>query len=80
MPQHMNHGRDFQRLWTQLRNEVAALQARGYFGDGYWSSGTRLTDSSRVGGQGIADYGLPEYVVRMTYRRSRTLPDTFFNV
>lgn len=30
----MNHGRDFQKLWAQLRMEVAALQARGYFGDG----------------------------------------------
>ena len=60
----MNHGRDFQRLWSQLRDEVSALQARGYFGDGYWSSGTRLSDSNRVGGAGVEDYGLPEYVVR----------------
>ena len=32
--QHMNHGREFQKLWAQLRSEVSALQARGYFGDG----------------------------------------------
>jgi hypothetical protein len=30
----MNHGRDFQKLWAQLRSEVTALQAKGYFGDG----------------------------------------------
>jgi len=30
----MNHGPDFQALWNQLRNEVIALQAKGYYGDG----------------------------------------------
>ena len=30
----MNHGADFQALWTQLRKEVIALQAKGYYGDG----------------------------------------------
>jgi hypothetical protein len=32
--QHMNHGSDFQALWSQLRREVIALQAKGYYGDG----------------------------------------------
>lgn len=59
----MNHGREFQKLWTQLRMEVRALQSRGYFGDGYWSSGTRLKDSTRMSGQGVEDFDLPEYVV-----------------
>ena len=31
---HMNHGPAFQRLNAQLRSEVLALQAKGYFGDG----------------------------------------------
>ena len=31
---------------------------------GYWSSGTRLGDSSRVEGQGIEPGDLPEYMVR----------------
>ena len=30
----MNHGADFQALWSQLRKEVIALQAKGYYGDG----------------------------------------------
>ena len=30
----MNHGPDFQALWNQLRDEVIALQAKGYYGDG----------------------------------------------
>ena len=63
----MNHGREFQKLWAQLRMEVRALQARGYFGDGYWSSGSRLMDSARVGGQGIDDFDLPEYVVSVVF-------------
>ncbi|EJD06465.1 WLM-domain-containing protein [Fomitiporia mediterranea MF3/22] len=68
---HMNHGREFQRLWTQLRWEVRALQDKGYFGDGYWSSGTRVSDSVRVGGQGVEDYDLPEYVCGGAQTRSR---------
>jgi DNA-dependent metalloprotease WSS1 len=32
--QHMNHGPDFQALWSQLRKDVVALQAKGYYGDG----------------------------------------------
>ena len=86
----MNHGADFQALWKQLRNEVRALQNKGYYGDGeahvlhsfltplwplissiimltmntgYWSAGTRLADSSRVGGQGIELGECPEYMV-----------------
>ena len=30
---------------------------------GYWSSGHRLADSSRVGGQGLDPADLPEYMV-----------------
>jgi hypothetical protein len=30
----MNHGPDFQALWNRLRDEVMALQAKGYYGDG----------------------------------------------
>lgn len=33
---------------------------------GYWSSGSRLADSAQVGGNGIVDYDLPEYVVSPT--------------
>ncbi|KAL5526064.1 hypothetical protein ACEPAG_7402 [Sanghuangporus baumii] len=68
---HMNHGQDFQRLWAQLRMEVEALQTRGYFGDGYWSSGTRVSDSIRIGGQGVEDFDLPEYVCGGAQSRSR---------
>ncbi|THH10306.1 hypothetical protein EW145_g1418 [Phellinidium pouzarii] len=68
---HMNHGRDFQKLWTQLRMEVRALQEKGYYGDGYWSSGTRITDSARVGGNGIEEYDLPDYVCGGAQTRSR---------
>lgn len=30
----MNHGSQFQQLWSKLRSEVLALQQRGYYGDG----------------------------------------------
>ncbi|KAG1821763.1 WLM domain-containing protein [Suillus subaureus] len=60
---HMNHGPAFQALWQQLRNDVRTLQNREYYGDGYWSSGTRLADSAKIAGQGIEMGDLPEYMV-----------------
>ncbi|EIM91267.1 WLM-domain-containing protein [Stereum hirsutum FP-91666 SS1] len=68
---HMNHGPDFQKLWAQLRQEVRALQERGYYGDGYWSSGTRLADSATVSGSGIEAGDLPEYMCGGAQTRSR---------
>jgi len=68
---HMNHGPAFQKLWAQLRREVKALQDKGYYGDGYWSSGTRLSDSAPIGGKGVADLELPEYVCGGAQRRAR---------
>lgn len=64
---HMNHGPAFQALWKQLRIEVRQLQDRGYYGDGYWSAGTRLADSARISGQGIEAGDLPEYMVNRYY-------------
>ncbi|TFY75433.1 hypothetical protein EWM64_g8578 [Hericium alpestre] len=61
---HMHHGSEFQKLWRQLNNEVRALQLKGYYGDGYWSAGTRLADSARVEGEGVAGGDLPEFMVR----------------
>ncbi|KAG6879883.1 hypothetical protein C0992_010236 [Termitomyces sp. T32_za158] len=67
----MNHGSEFQALWKQLRAEVRALQNRGYYGDGYWSSGMRLGDSARVSGQGIELGDLPEYLCGGSQTRRR---------
>ncbi|KAH0585113.1 hypothetical protein H2248_008374 [Termitomyces sp. 'cryptogamus'] len=68
---HMNHGPDFQVLWKQLRTEVRVLQDKGYYGDGYWSSGTRLGDSAEVTGQGIEPGELPEYLCGGAQTRRR---------
>lgn len=68
---HMNHGPAFQALWQQLRNDVRALQNRGYYGDGYWSSGTRLADSAKIAGQGIGTGDLPEYMCGGAHSRAR---------
>ncbi|KZT07806.1 WLM-domain-containing protein [Laetiporus sulphureus 93-53] len=68
---HMNHGRDFQALWAKLRNEVRELQMKGYYGDGYWSSGTRLADSARVGEQSFGADELPEYMCGGAQKRTR---------
>ncbi|KAG2147593.1 WLM-domain-containing protein [Suillus clintonianus] len=68
---HMNHGPAFQALWRQLRNDVRALQNKGYYGDGYWSSGTRLADSAKIAGQGIEMGDLPEYMCGGAHSRAR---------
>jgi hypothetical protein len=67
----MNHGPAFQTLWRQLRNDVRALQNKGYYGDGYWSSGTRLADSAKIAGQGIEMGDLPEYMCGGAHSRAR---------
>lgn len=67
----MNHGPAFQALWAKLRTEVRELQSKGYYGDGYWSSGTRLMDSARVGGQSLAPGELPEYMCGGAHNRAR---------
>ncbi|KAI0264513.1 WLM domain-containing protein [Gloeopeniophorella convolvens] len=68
---HMNHGSDFQALWSQLRREVVALQAKGYYGDGMWSSGTRLADSATVSGNMPTEDDLPEYMCGGAQSRAR---------
>ncbi|KAF4571104.1 hypothetical protein EYR36_001625 [Pleurotus pulmonarius] len=68
---HMNHGPAFQALWRRLNAEVRALQLKGYYGDGYWSSGTRLADSARVGGLGLDTGELPEYMCGGAHSRRR---------
>ncbi|KAI0749788.1 WLM domain-containing protein [Daedaleopsis nitida] len=68
---HMNHGPAFQALWTKLRNDVRELQSKGYYGDGYWSSGNRLMDSARIGGQGLDAGDLPEYMCGGAQTRTR---------
>jgi hypothetical protein len=35
---HMNHGSQFQQLWSKLRSEVLSLQQRGYYGDGAYGT------------------------------------------
>ncbi|KAF9247276.1 WLM domain-containing protein [Melanogaster broomeanus] len=68
---HMDHGPAFQALWRQLRQDVRALQNRGYYGDGYWSSGTRLVDSAKIAGQGIEMGDAPEYMCGGAHSRAR---------
>ncbi|THV03234.1 WLM-domain-containing protein [Dendrothele bispora CBS 962.96] len=68
---HMNHGPAFQALWKRLRTEVRQLQDKGYYGDGYWSAGTRLADSATVSGQGIEMGDLPEYMCGGAQTRAR---------
>ncbi|KAI0719312.1 WLM-domain-containing protein [Cerioporus squamosus] len=69
--EHMNHGPAFQALWTKLRNDVRDLQGKGYYGDGYWSSGIRLADSARMSGQGLEAGDLPEYMCGGAQTRTR---------
>ncbi|CEQ42225.1 SPOSA6832_04023, partial [Sporobolomyces salmonicolor] len=38
----MNHSRAFQSVNNQLRTALSGLRSRGYYGDGFWSSGRSL--------------------------------------
>ncbi|PWY97064.1 WLM-domain-containing protein [Testicularia cyperi] len=50
------------KLDRELRQECRQLQARGYYGDGFWSAGQRLQDNAFVAGMRMESLrGLPEY-------------------
>ncbi|SPO28522.1 uncharacterized protein UTRI_04919 [Ustilago trichophora] len=50
------------KLDRELRDECRQLQARGYYGDGFWSAGQRLHDNAFIAGSGINSLqGLPQY-------------------
>ncbi|CDR99721.1 uncharacterized protein SPSC_05284 [Sporisorium scitamineum] len=50
------------KLDRELRDHCRQLQARGYYGDGFWSAGQCLEDNAFVAGSGISSLqGLPEY-------------------
>ncbi|KAH8835178.1 WLM domain-containing protein [Flagelloscypha sp. PMI_526] len=70
---HMHHGPSFQKLWKQLDSEVRVLRAKGYFGDGFWSSGTLLSDSSSVLGKSCIqeELGLPEFICGGAQNKTR---------
>ncbi|EJF64929.1 WLM-domain-containing protein [Dichomitus squalens LYAD-421 SS1] len=68
---HMNHGPAFQALWAKLRADVRRLQSEGYYGDGFWSSGTRVADFARMGGQGLDSDDLPEFMCGGAQSRAR---------
>ncbi|KAG9119700.1 hypothetical protein FRC07_005141 [Ceratobasidium sp. 392] len=70
---HMNHGTGFQQLNAQICHEVAILRSKGYYGDGMYSSGSRLSDSAEVAGRGLGatDYDLPEYMCGGAQQRQR---------
>jgi len=38
----MNHAHDFQKINKRIREQVSALRAKGYYGDGFWSAGKSL--------------------------------------
>lgn len=60
----MNHLPAFHELRIQLENEVRALRSRGYFGDGMFSAGRRLGDSSLVSSVALSSGEIPEFIVR----------------
>ncbi|RSH84144.1 uncharacterized protein EHS24_005647 [Apiotrichum porosum] len=59
---HMNHRKDFQELNAAIKKDVAQLQSKGYYGDGFWSNGKRLGDSVPMGSDGLDRTSLPEHV------------------
>ncbi|EGG00074.1 uncharacterized protein MELLADRAFT_112199 [Melampsora larici-populina 98AG31] len=59
---HIHHSPQFQKLNTKLRSEIRQLQAKGYYGPGFWSSGQRLKDSATSAGDGaLVASDLPQY-------------------
>ena len=38
---------------ADIKGDLRHMQARGYFGDGFWSDGRRLKDSAKMGAEGL---------------------------
>lgn len=38
-----------------IKQDVREMQARGYYGDGFWSDGKRLKDGARLGAEGLSE-------------------------
>ncbi|TIB27600.1 hypothetical protein E3P86_04081, partial [Wallemia ichthyophaga] len=56
-----------------LRSQATALRQKGYFGDGYWSSGTRLADNATVQGQtALAAGDFADYICGGAQSRSKS--------
>ncbi|EIW72788.1 hypothetical protein TREMEDRAFT_58958 [Tremella mesenterica DSM 1558] len=53
-------------LMAEIKTEVRALQAKGYYGDGFWSDGKRLRDSVKAGAEWLRPSDFPEYVCGVT--------------
>lgn len=47
------------------------MQIKGYYGDGYWSAGTRLADSSIVNSRDVVSGEFPEYMCGGAQKRTR---------
>lgn len=67
----MNHGPKFQKLNAAIKADVRQMQAKGNFGDGFWSDGKRLRDSVRTGGDNLQASDFPEYICGVTASDSR---------
>ncbi|KAJ9609199.1 hypothetical protein H2200_006971 [Cladophialophora chaetospira] len=50
---HMNHGKDFWKARNSYAEDMKALWAKGYTGEGFWGSGRTLNDMSAVMGNNI---------------------------
>ncbi|EOR02786.1 hypothetical protein J056_003348 [Wallemia ichthyophaga EXF-994] len=70
---HMNHSKFFHKYNEDLRSQATALRQKGYFGDGYWSSGTRLADNATVQGQtALAAGDFADYICGGAQSRSKS--------
>lgn len=50
---HMNHGKDFWKTRNLYADDMKALWAKGYTGEGFWGSGRALSDMSAVMGNNV---------------------------
>lgn len=73
----MNHGPKFQKLMRDIKADVANMQARGYYGDGFWSDGKRLKDSVKMGAEGVSALSsrLPIEVFQLMSGEPSDLPE-----
>ncbi|KAI5450114.1 hypothetical protein NCC49_003741 [Naganishia albida] len=60
--QQMNHGPLFKKLDNEIKRAVRAERARGYYGDGFYSSGIHLATGITVESDPLTAGEAPEYI------------------
>jgi len=69
---HMNHSKAFHALRMRFQKQLEGLWAKGYTGEGFWSTGRTLLSGSYTHDKPLSQEYMPVHICGGTYRESST--------